>query len=296
MYNDFAAPLKLIRHTREEFVDHFSTALFARVLCWGHKCYNEKIPDYYLPEVLGTNTDSDDDIPSTNASAKKNCGLIGKINSTNFPANSEIAEKLKRSILDLDDPEFALLQSILSDMYVLQEFSQPLSARQYDEETKQRMQQVDRTGRSQIMSANTAFFRKHITALRVGSQNPMDKVKRPIQTWQETTPKQPRSGNTATSTITKKKYAKRQSTPAANVGKMASKTFLPADELGENEEDNDDDEDDHLSFAKMQSNVAEKQRYANEAMHRMTIVCGCKYKLCKYIHFFTYFFNCILNP
>lgn len=120
-----------IIRTKEDMCDHMSTALFARILIWGHHTYtlhNVRYfpPDFHYKQDL---TGSKEGMRSTKNSKSKKSSTVftPSANDNLLPEISQIQKLLKQSILDLDDNHFSLLQCCIMDLYCLQAWTQPFS-------------------------------------------------------------------------------------------------------------------------------------------------------------------------
>jgi len=234
----------LVRHSKEKFAAHMGTALFARLLVWGNQVYNLKNKDFF-PTKLVTCVDVDDE-GETPGSTKKS-GLFDKLKTANCPPIGAIQKLLKKSILDLSRPHFALFQAMIADMWALQTFSKPLWAHfDVTEDDSQGSPHVYLHGRGSIPSNGVSFFKDRLTKLKINASiQTSGTVKRPIQV-QLMTPPSTATATPSTASSTNKMYAKK--------GLSSSATDV------QDSSDEEKDDDDNDQFAIMQSNVAEKRR------------------------------------
>ena len=115
---------------KEDMINHLGTASFARILLWGYHTYTEHDlkcfpPDYhYKKDVEG----SKDGLLLLRSSKKKRSSNAFVITEdTILPDVKQIQEFLKTSIRAITGEDFEMLQSLLLDCYVLQEWTRPFS-------------------------------------------------------------------------------------------------------------------------------------------------------------------------
>ena len=105
---------KMLR-SKEDMAKHFGTALFARLFLWGFNVY-VALDDAYMPPQYQKTIDKN----------QSKAGNVGLTNDKNLPPIKDIQKMLKKSITSLPSQSFALLQSILMNMWALQPFSEPI--------------------------------------------------------------------------------------------------------------------------------------------------------------------------
>jgi len=105
--------------------DNFGTALFARILLWGHEVY-VNTDNRYLP------SDYQNTIENTQKSK-----ILSLTNANNLPSIKDIQRMLKRSITTLPPKQYALLQTIMMDLWATQTFAEPLTSQERKSKRKQ---------------------------------------------------------------------------------------------------------------------------------------------------------------
>jgi len=99
-----------------DMADNFGTALFARVLLWGHGVYVNR-DNRYLP------SDYQNTVENTQKSK-----IFALTNASNLPSIKEIQKMLRKSITSLSPKQYALLQTIMMDLWATQTFAEPLTS------------------------------------------------------------------------------------------------------------------------------------------------------------------------
>jgi len=103
-----------VLRSQSDMADNFATALFARILLWGHGAYVKR-DRRYLPSDYQTT------IENTQKSK-----ILSLTNDINLPSITDIQTMLRKSITTLPIKRYALLQSIMMDLWALQTFAEPI--------------------------------------------------------------------------------------------------------------------------------------------------------------------------
>ncbi len=118
---------------KKELIEHMSTAMFARILVWGHQTYtlhNAKYfpPDFHYKQDLTGSTEGMLSVKSSKNKKSSNA-FVSTSKTNNLPEIFTIQQLLKQSILDLTAVEFSMLQCCMMDLHCLQPWTQPFSKR-----------------------------------------------------------------------------------------------------------------------------------------------------------------------
>jgi hypothetical protein len=144
-----------------DMADNFGTALFARVLLWGHGVYVNR-DNRYLP------SDYQNTVENTQKSK-----IFALTNASNLPSIKEIQKMLRKSITSLSPKQYALLQTIMMDLWATQTFAEPLTS--HERKSKRNLEtNIDDDEESDNDSTNNSSNdeeKSHTTSNRKVSSN-----------------------------------------------------------------------------------------------------------------------------